>query len=149
MTSSKTCFKCNAEKPLSEFYKHSGMADGHLNKCKSCTKSDVGAHREANIDRIRAYDRDRAKLPSRAVAAAAVSSEWRRQDSRRSKCHNAVARALRNGMLKHRPCEWPECKSENSVAHHESYDRPLDVVFYCQPHHKKRHAEMEKKGIEP
>lgn len=34
----KICFICNIEKPLDEFYKHKGMRDGHLNKCKTCTK---------------------------------------------------------------------------------------------------------------
>src|SRR5882757_3866953 len=37
----KTCFKCNLELPLSEFYVHRQMGDGHLNKCKNCTRKDT------------------------------------------------------------------------------------------------------------
>jgi len=37
----KKCFKCEIEKPLSDYYKHKQMLDGHLNKCKDCTKQDT------------------------------------------------------------------------------------------------------------
>ena len=37
---SKKCFKCGEVKFITDYYKHNQMSDGHLNKCKTCTKKD-------------------------------------------------------------------------------------------------------------
>ena len=140
MISSKECFKCKTVKPLEDFYKHQMMADGHLNKCKSCTKSDVAEHRTKNLERIREYDRERAKTPERKATGVLLNKIWRREDPRRQRGHNAVTRAIKKGLLVRAPC--CRCGAERSLAHHEDYDKPLDVIWLCQPCHSQRHKEM-------
>ena len=46
----KKCFKCKKIKSLSKFYKHSRMKDGHLNKCKMCTRIDSENNRQLKIN---------------------------------------------------------------------------------------------------
>jgi len=140
MIRSKECFKCKTIMPLSEFYKHSAMGDGHLNKCKECTKNDATAHRNKNIEKIRLYDRTRGKELHRIKANTEISKAWREEDRRRTAAHSSVARAIRNGSLFRLPCV--RCKEEKSVAHHEDYDKPLEVMWLCQPCHKQRHKEL-------
>lgn len=37
----KICKRCEIEKSLDDFYKHSGMSDGHLNICKTCKRTET------------------------------------------------------------------------------------------------------------
>lgn len=137
MTSSKTCFKCGETKALEEYYKHPDTADGHLNKCKQCTKADSTKHRNANIEKVREYDRSRANSQNRKDKNTEITRLWRQEDRRRSRAHNAVARAVRKGSLTPQPCQI--CGGTDVVAHHEDYDKPLDVNWLCQAHHKQHH----------
>jgi ribosomal protein S27AE len=140
MDSSKECFKCKTIKPLEEFYKHSKMADGHVNKCKECNKNDVTSHRNKNLEKVREYDRARGKIPERIKAQVEINKAWRAEDSRRVVAHSAVSRAIREGRLDRNPCV--RCGEAKSVAHHEDYDKPLEVMWLCQPCHKQRHKEL-------
>lgn len=147
----KRCFKCQCEKPLDAFYKHSRMGDGHLNKCKECTKNDVSKHRQGNLERIRFYDRMRGAMPHRLAARreysktpAGKSSHKRalllskQKSPGKAKARFAVSNALRNGRLTKLPCLV--CGAEKVEGHHPDYSRPLDVVWLCQSHHKQAHA---------
>jgi len=136
----KECFKCKVSKPLSEFYKHSQMKDGYLNKCIECSKNDVNKHRLENLEKIRQYDRERAKNPERIANTVEITRAWRQEDKRRNKAHQKVAYAMKKGVLIKMPCV--RCGNEKSLAHHEDYDKPLDVMWLCQPCHKQRHKEL-------
>ena len=136
----KICFKCKKEKPLKEFYKHSQMADGHLNKCKECAKLDANKHRSNNLEKVRAYDRERGKLAHRIALRTEVNKAWRAEDLRRQRAHNKVRQAIHNGKITWMPCV--RCGNEKSLAHHDDYDKPLDVMWLCQPCHKQRHKEL-------
>ena len=140
MIHSKNCFKCKTIKPLSEFYKHNAMADGHLNKCKVCAKNDSTIHRVKNLEKYRANDRERSKNPERRKLQTEITKAWRQQDIRRSKAHTAVGYAIKKGELIRQPCI--RCGEQNSFAHHEDYDKPLDVMWLCPPCHKQRHKEL-------
>ena len=136
-TTVKTCFKCKAEKPITEFYKHPSMGDGHLSKCKECTRQDVIANRRKNLDYYRQYDIERSKSPHRMAAFSARTRLFRQLNPDRYKAHSAVNNAVRDGRLIKSPCVI--CGSTKVVGHHENYSKPLDVIWMCQAHHVQYH----------
>ena len=134
----KRCFKCRRILPLSEFYRHPRMADGHLNKCKDCTRLDVSKRRKANTRRCREYDRARSLRPERARQLAERSRRWRRENPRKRAAQVETGNAIRDGRLVRQPCEV--CGDPKSHAHHTDYTRPLDVMWLCAVHHAEWHA---------
>ena len=135
----KKCHKCGRELPLDDFYKHPQMLDGHLNICKSCVKDRVNKYREANIEKIRAYDRERAHLEKRKILRAKISAKRRHEVQGYKAAHMAVAHAIKKGALK-KPNRCQYCGRTGRIeGHHKNYKDKLNVIWLCSACHRQYH----------
>jgi hypothetical protein len=115
----KVCFKCEQEKNITEFYRHSEMFDGHLGKCKECTKTDNRNNRARRLSYYRKYDRARHTkgyvLPLREKHVQSWSTlvyrSWTGSKSQYRSLHHWVQRQLGKPSV----CE--ECKRGNLSGH--------------------------------
>jgi len=156
------CKKCNEEKEVSFFYASDRT-------CKECRKEAVRKNREEKADYYRAYDKERFQKDPRVRqrharyqqteagkdsvsrsrkkweasnkdAMRASLIEYRAEYPKKYAAHSAVHCAKIKGVLVPGPCEI--CLSTDSVhAHHDDYDRPLDVRWLCPQHHRDWHKE--------
>jgi hypothetical protein len=148
----KPCISCHNSLPLDGFYKHKQMRDGHLNKCKSCCKTQEHARRADNLQRIREYDRNR---PNRLERTEAVKQygktakgravqqrakdEWSQRNMQKRKAQWDVNNAIRDGRLI-KPTNCESCSGIGKIeGHHDDYSLSLLVRWLCDPCHKKHH----------
>ena len=87
------------------------------------------AYREQHRERVREYERER--LRRRREAG------WK-EDPIKKRARNAIAGAIRYGRLSRPPCEV--CGDTPAQAHHDDYERPLDVRWLCRLHHERVHG---------
>lgn len=116
------------------------MADGHLNKCKTCTKKDV---QERYNDpeakkRIDAYEKYRFTTEHRKKKLIEYQRTRRKLFPGKDKARRLVGYAIRDGRLLRLPCE--KCGNEKSEAHHPDYRSPLKVMWLCSKHHREEHS---------
>lgn len=138
----KTCFKCYQAKPLSDFYKHPQMADGHLNKCKECAKKDTKVDYHADREKHAAYERERELDPARKSKKLEYQKRRRARSPEKDKARRDLGNAVRHGRITVQPCG--RCGSTVKVeAHHHDYSKPLDVHWLCRGCHLSTHGKRE------
>jgi hypothetical protein len=133
------CFKCHIVKPISEFYAHPQMANGHLGKCKECSKRDTRDNYQDKKDQYKIYYTEREKTPLRKA--------WRFEQQRRQRklnpvqyhCRIITSNAMSHGILVRKPCRV--CGVMRAEAHHDDYYNPLRVDWLCPKHHRALHAD--------
>lgn len=138
-TTKKICKKCGRILPIENFYKHPKMGDGHLSFCKDCVRERVRAHREKNLEKIRAYDRRRGKEPKRKKHNAEEMKKRNQEVQGYRAAHSALTRAVRNGTV-YKPGACQVCgKKCRTEAHHKDYTDKLNVVWLCRQCHSQYH----------
>jgi ribosomal protein S27AE len=151
MLAIKTCYDCGQSKPLSEYYRHPQMSDGHLNKCKECQRAATIANRTNRLAYYQEYDRKRGNLPHRVVARSAYAEamppeqkksynlRWVKRNPQKRVAHIIAGNAIRDGRLVKQPCEM--CGEVDVDAHHDDYSKPLTVRWFCRACHMNHHKE--------
>ncbi len=132
----KECFKCKRVLDLTEFYKHPQMKDGHLNKCKECTKKDVSEKYYSEHESRAEYERKRNKTPHRKAQVIKYMRKNREDNPEKYKARSVVSGAIKTNKLV-RPNHCSICNELcKPHAHHEDYSRPLDIVWVCVRCHR-------------
>lgn len=140
----KKCFKCAAIKPLTDFYKHPMMADGHVNKCKECNKKDVQKNYRSNIEYYKEYDKKRPRRIGPIERGKKMRAFWELSRDIKRQATRIASNAIRDGRLIPGPCRV--CgTTERIEAHHNDYTKPLEVDWLCVRHHMEIHGKVMRK----
>jgi hypothetical protein len=131
------------------------MADGHLNKCKECTKKDTKDNTEKNHNYYLEYDRQRANAPHRAQARLEYAQteegkkahrkardKWTEDNVIKRAASTIVGNAIKSGkIIKPLNCEVCNEKPSRLHGHHNDYNYPMNVRWLCSKCHTAWHKE--------
>jgi hypothetical protein len=95
-------------------------------KVRAARKRYAERHREEINERSRQYAQENPE---------AIRERFHQRDKAKVRARNLVRKAVDRGDLVKEPCE--RCGSSKRIqAHHPSYDKPLEVVWLCEPCHR-------------
>jgi len=137
----KVCFRCGKALPLEEFYRHPRMKDGHLGKCKECTKLDVRENYALRRGHYSDYERRRYQTPKRKAFLRESQIRRRKKYPQKEKAYRKARYALCIGKLIRENCFY--CGNPKSQMHHDDYSKPLEVRWVCfKCHREKEHGQV-------
>jgi len=155
------CTKCLKMLPEDSFSKRSNVPRGRMSACKECEKERGAENRIKFKDKNRAYHKKLNQDPMHKAKRRVYMRERYRKhgmtDEQKEKkrirqnryyknnkniklemiCRNKTHEAVYKGILKKRPCEYPNCKYPNLrvEAHHWDYSQPMWITWFCSQHH--------------
>lgn len=93
-------------------------------------------YRKKNIEKMRNYNKEYNRR-WRKVNGYYKEENWKKSNPDKVKAQRKAQRAVKSGKLIRRGCNI--CGKIDAVMHHPSYDKPLEVIWLCKPHHRAVH----------
>lgn len=89
-------------------------------------------YRTKNRDRIREINRKWREKQT---------DKWDHRNPIARAAHSMVNKAIKKGELCRKPCEV--CKTNKDIkAHHDDYNKPLEIRWLCEKHHREHHNRL-------
>ena len=150
----KPCNQCEETKPLEEFYRKHNRPFGRTSLCRQCMRADNKSYRQTPEGKIinsravkkyqqtakggivqkRASKKYQQTKKGKICHAQAIKT-YRALHSKEIQARMIVYQAIANGILI-RPSICSNCNKERRIsAHHEDYDKPLEVIWLCDKCH--------------
>ena len=152
----KRCSKCGEEKAVEDFSRNRRERDGRRSWCKDCCNADSQRRYEADPasyaaknkrwhaansgQRHKTRKRWEEKNPGKALAG---RERYKQRHPAKARAGQVVRNAVHRGTLaKPSTCEGCGRKVDNPRdlhAHHDDYDKPLEIEWLCRRCHNERH----------
>lgn len=124
----KVCSKCDKAKELDKFPNHRSRKDGKHPYCKECRRQQARIYRKT--DRYKAVATEYNKQGGKDAV-----ERWRQKNKHKRRAHSAVYQHLSPQI-----CAFLDHECNGTIeAHHDDYDKPLNVVWMCRRHHAMYH----------
>jgi ribosomal protein S27AE len=131
----KRCPNCQIIKLLSEFHKDKRSKDGTSSWCKECRNNFARSYREQNPEKVK-----QSKEKYTAKNKKNINKSYKKYyllNPKKKRAHNLVYKAIASGKLIKQQCAI--CGETKTEAHHEDYNKPLEVIWLCRQCHKTLH----------
>lgn len=142
----RKCYKCKEEKVITLFGRDKYKKSGYGFRCKECgakyskkwyvSPSATEKRIERHTKTITQHKKYRQSQKGKVVSirkAKRMRELYPEKWSARAK----VRYAVKTGRLKKLPCD--DCGDPKSQGHHPDYNKPLEVIWLCDRHHKELH----------
>lgn len=133
----KTCTKCRELKAIEEYWRIKKGSPLRMPVCKVCSKKAKSEYRASEHGKavIREQFKRRYNKHTKEYIHKAMDRYLKKPEVVRAE---AKARyALKKGLIEKKVCET--CSGIKVEMHHDNYEKPLEVRWFCRSCHMKEH----------